>query len=59
VWLGGLTASMAFQWSRPIPTQMKIINSRVYAQAFTLAALAGAAVLHLGEEDGEPRGPVA
>lgn len=50
---------MAYQWSRPIPTQMKIINSRVYAQAFTLAALAGAAVLHLGEEEGGSSGPVS
>jgi hypothetical protein len=33
----------AFQWSRPIPTSLKIIHSRVYAQAITLAALGAVA----------------
>lgn len=43
IWVSGLGVSMAYQWSRPIPTQLKIIHSRVYAQAFTLAALGLAA----------------
>ncbi|PSC75044.1 hypoxia induced conserved region containing [Micractinium conductrix] len=38
-WAVGLGASLAFQWTRPIPTQLKIIHSRVYAQALTLAGL--------------------
>ena len=33
----------AFQWSRPIPISLKIIHSRVYAQAITLAALGAVA----------------
>jgi hypothetical protein len=33
----------AFQWSKPIPTSLKIIHSRVYAQAITLAALGAVA----------------
>lgn len=32
-WATGLTASLAWQWTRPIPTQLKLIHSRVYAQA--------------------------
>jgi hypothetical protein len=32
IWGGGITASLAYQWTRPIPTQLKIIHSRVYAQ---------------------------
>ncbi|KFM22988.1 hypothetical protein F751_0346 [Auxenochlorella protothecoides] len=33
----------AYQWTRPIPTSLKIIHSRVYAQAITLGALAAVA----------------
>ena len=32
-WATGLSVSMAYQWTRPIPTQLKIIHSRMYAQA--------------------------
>lgn len=35
----------AYQWSRPIPTSLKVIHSRVYAQAITLGALGGMAAL--------------
>ncbi|PRW60792.1 hypoxia induced conserved region containing [Chlorella sorokiniana] len=38
-WATGLSVSLAYQWSRPIPTQLKLIHSRVYAQALTLAGL--------------------
>eukprot|EP00890_Picochlorum_soloecismus_P001006 jgi/Picsp_1/1906/NSC_05372-R1_hypoxia induced protein conserved region containing protein len=44
-WLGGVGGSLAYQWSRPIPTSLKVIHSRVYAQAITLAALGGMAAL--------------
>jgi len=32
VWAGGLGITLAYQWSKPIPLQMKIIHSRVTAQ---------------------------
>ena len=35
----GIAGSLAYNWSRPLPTQLKVIHSRVYAQAITLAAL--------------------
>lgn len=37
--------AQAYQWSRPIPTSLKVIHSRVYAQAITLGALGGMAAL--------------
>jgi hypothetical protein len=39
------TRMQAYQWSRPIPTSLKVIHSRVYAQAITLGALGGMAAL--------------
>lgn len=39
-WALSVGGNLAYQWSRPIPTSLKIIHSRVYAQALTLAALA-------------------
>lgn len=32
VWASGLGITLAYQWSKPIPLQMKIIHSRVAAQ---------------------------
>jgi len=43
LWATGIVGSLGFQWSRPIPTQMKIIHSRVYSQAITLGAIGFAA----------------
>mmetsp|Transcript_20504 Transcript_20504/g.56852 ORF Transcript_20504/g.56852 Transcript_20504/m.56852 type:complete len:90 (+) Transcript_20504:157-426(+) len=40
IWLTGVTGSLAYQWTKPIPTSLKIIHSRVYAQGITLGALA-------------------
>jgi hypothetical protein len=37
----------AYQWSRPIPTSLKIIHSRVYAQAITLGALGAVAAIEV------------
>ena len=45
VWLGGVASGLAYNFSRPIPFQLKVIHSRVYAQAITLVALVGAAVV--------------
>ncbi|KAL4427473.1 hypothetical protein ABPG77_000762 [Micractinium sp. CCAP 211/92] len=49
-WAAGLTGSLAFQWTRPIPTQLKVIHSRVYAQALTLAGLGMAGLISWMEE---------
>jgi hypothetical protein len=32
LWAGGLGVTLAYQWSKPIPLQMKIIHARVAAQ---------------------------
>eukprot|EP00262_Sarcandra_glabra_P017134 TRINITY_DN5779_c0_g1_i1.p1 TRINITY_DN5779_c0_g1~~TRINITY_DN5779_c0_g1_i1.p1 ORF type:complete len:108 (+),score=10.63 TRINITY_DN5779_c0_g1_i1:77-400(+) len=46
LWLSGLAGSIAYNWSRPnMKTSVKIIHARLHAQALTLAALAGAAVV--------------
>lgn len=37
----------AYQWSRPTPISLKIIHSRVYAQAITLAALGAVAGMEM------------
>eukprot|EP00891_Asterochloris_glomerata_P000712 jgi/Astpho2/712/gw1.00015.32.1_t len=47
LWATGLLGSLAYQYTRPIPTQLKIIHSRVYAQAVTLGALGLIAVVDL------------
>ncbi|KAK9817265.1 hypothetical protein WJX72_012029 [[Myrmecia] bisecta] len=48
-WLSSVVGAAAFQWSRPIPTQLKVIHTRVYAQALTLAALAMAGLVDVYE----------
>ncbi|PSS29079.1 Ribosomal protein S12 methylthiotransferase [Actinidia chinensis var. chinensis] len=46
LWLSGITGSIAYNWSQPImKTSVKLIHARLHAQALTLAALAGAAVV--------------
>ncbi|CAL0300106.1 unnamed protein product [Lupinus luteus] len=46
LWLSGIAGSIAYNWSRPnMKTSVKIIHARLHAQALTLAALAGAAVV--------------
>ncbi|XP_038878374.1 uncharacterized protein LOC120070626 [Benincasa hispida] len=46
LWLSGIVGSIAYNWSQPnMKTSVKIIHARLHAQAFTLAALAGAAVV--------------
>ncbi|PSC68152.1 hypoxia induced conserved region containing [Micractinium conductrix] len=53
-WAGGITLSMAYEWSRPIPSQLKVIHSRVYAQALTLAALGAVAAVEMYAEKEHP-----
>ncbi|XP_047312330.1 uncharacterized protein LOC124915616 [Impatiens glandulifera] len=46
LWLSGIASSIAYNWSKPeMKTSVKIIHARLHAQALTLAALAGAAVV--------------
>ncbi|KAL7220707.1 hypothetical protein ACSBR2_013567 [Camellia fascicularis] len=46
LWLSGIASSIAYNWSQPnMKTSVKIIHARLHAQALTLAALAGAAVV--------------
>merc|ERR1711924_470176 len=41
VWATGVAGSLAYNWSRPLPTQLKVIHSRVYAQAITWGPVRG------------------
>ncbi|KAK3225381.1 hypothetical protein Dsin_005243 [Dipteronia sinensis] len=46
LWLSGIVGSIAYNWSQlGTKTSVKIIHARLHAQALTLAALAGAAVV--------------
>ena len=46
LWLTGIAGSIAYNWSRPgMKTSVKIIHARLHAQALTLAALAGSALV--------------
>eukprot|EP00884_Botryococcus_braunii_P004594 jgi/Botrbrau1/14135/Bobra.182_3s0076.1 len=38
-WASAVGGVLAYQWTKPIPTSLKIIHARVYAQALTLAGL--------------------
>ncbi|KAJ3683704.1 hypothetical protein LUZ60_013931 [Juncus effusus] len=46
LWLTGVGSSIAYNWSQPnMKPSVKIIHARLHAQALTLAALAGAALV--------------
>ena len=45
--------TQAYQWTRPIPTSLKLIHSRVYAQAITLGALGCVAAMELYAQSSE------
>ncbi|KAG6432139.1 hypothetical protein SASPL_100321 [Salvia splendens] len=46
LWASGIVGSMAYNWSQPnMKTSVKIIHARLHAQALTLAALSGAAIV--------------
>ncbi|KAK6233200.1 hypothetical protein QUC31_009443 [Theobroma cacao] len=71
LWLSGITGSIAYNWSQPsMKTSVKIIHARGYgvgiersfgnflrlhAQALTLAALAGAAVVEYYDHRNRPK----
>ncbi|WZN59805.1 HIG1 domain-containing protein [Chloropicon roscoffensis] len=39
VWLGLMATNLAYQFTRPVPLQLKLIHSRVYSQFVTVAAV--------------------
>ncbi|KAJ7977928.1 Hypoxia-responsive family protein, partial [Quillaja saponaria] len=45
LWASSIAGSIAYEWSRPNKFSVKVIHARLNAQALTLAALAGAAVV--------------
>ncbi|KAM5561154.1 hypothetical protein ABKV19_021985 [Rosa sericea] len=45
LWLTGIAGSVAYNWSSPKKFQVKMIHARLNAQAITLAALFGSAVV--------------
>ncbi|KAL1549571.1 Hypoxia-responsive family protein [Salvia divinorum] len=45
LWASGVIGSLAYNWSQPGKPSVKIIHARLHAQALTLAALAGAAIV--------------
>ncbi|KAL8481496.1 hypothetical protein ACS0TY_027318 [Phlomoides rotata] len=46
LWATGVVGSLAYNWSQPnMKTSVKIIHARLHAQALTLAALCGAAIV--------------
>ncbi|KAK9139336.1 hypothetical protein Scep_009017 [Stephania cephalantha] len=50
LWLSGIAGSIAYNWSQPnMKTSVRLIHARLHAQALTLAALAGAAVVEYYE----------
>ncbi|KAK9919893.1 hypothetical protein M0R45_028467 [Rubus argutus] len=50
LWLTGIVGSVAYNWSKPnMKTSVKIIHARLNAQALTLAAIAGGAVVEYYE----------
>lgn len=44
-WASIMGISMAYQWSRPIPLQLKIIHSRIYAQVRMMGVCFGIEVI--------------
>ncbi|XWS58151.1 hypothetical protein CRYUN_Cryun08bG0010200 [Craigia yunnanensis] len=56
LWLSGIAGSIAYNWSQPnMKTSVKIIHARLHAQALTLAALAGAAVVEYYDHRNKPK----
>lgn len=53
-WGAGITGSLAYEWSRPTPGSLKLLHSRVYAQAITLAALGAVAAVEMYATEHHP-----
>ena len=54
-WATSVAGTLALEARKPIPTSLRIIHARVYAQAFTLAALGMAALEASTRESGAPK----
>ncbi|CAD5183076.1 unnamed protein product [Musa acuminata subsp. malaccensis] len=55
LWLSGIGSSIAYNWSRHnMKPSVKIIHARLHAQALTLAALAGAALVEYYDHQSKP-----
>ncbi|KAL5212102.1 hypothetical protein ABZP36_022949 [Zizania latifolia] len=58
LWLTGISGSIAYNWSRPnMKTSVKIIHARLHAQALTLAALVGSAMVEYYDQKYGTSGP--
>ncbi|KAL5208393.1 hypothetical protein ABZP36_032828 [Zizania latifolia] len=58
LWLTGISGSIAYNWSRPsMKTSVKIIHARLHAQALTLAALVGSAMVEYYDQKHGTSGP--
>ncbi|PWZ22949.1 hypothetical protein Zm00014a_039940 [Zea mays] len=58
LWLGGISSSIAYNWSRPnMKPSVKIIHARLHAQALTLAALVGSACVEYYDQKYGSSGP--
>uniref|UniRef100_A0A2P2JAG2 Uncharacterized protein MANES_08G116900 n=1 Tax=Rhizophora mucronata TaxID=61149 RepID=A0A2P2JAG2_RHIMU len=50
LWLSGIVGSIAYNWSKPnMKTSVRLIHARLHAQALTLGALAGAALVEYSD----------
>lgn len=54
-WASAVGLSFAAQLSQNTPMTLKIFQTRIYAQAFTVAALCAAAAITVTEDDEETR----
>ncbi|VAH51469.1 unnamed protein product [Triticum turgidum subsp. durum] len=58
LWLSGISSSIAYNWSRPnMKTSVKLIHSRLHAQALTIAALGSCALVEYYEQNYGSSGP--
>jgi len=57
LWASGIGASMAYQWKGGSSTSVKMIHSRLYAQALTLSALVSAAGMEYYDRTYNPQPP--
>mmetsp|Transcript_14318 Transcript_14318/g.19754 ORF Transcript_14318/g.19754 Transcript_14318/m.19754 type:complete len:101 (-) Transcript_14318:155-457(-) len=54
LWAAAIGLSMAYQWRGSGPASLKIIHSRLYAQAATLTALVGSAGIEMYDRSTQP-----
>lgn len=52
-WAASVAGTLAYQWRKPIPTNLKIIHARVVAQAACLAGLAAIATVEYFDHKAE------